>query len=137
MRHGFLGHAGTHVGVFIRVGLVTHVRRNGLLRCWRCCLALVTSCISARCLMREGGRFGDGVVHEVTFLRAILKQKGALYWRFPLFFFAHSALESSCLYIYIYIMYTPNLGFGIAVPGQEREQGRFKGSTEGAPRGAA
>jgi len=34
--------------------------------------------------------------------------------------------------IYIYIIYTPNLGFPIAVPGREREQGRFRGSTEGA-----
>ena len=31
-------------------------------------------------------------------------------------------------------VYTPNLGFMIAVPGREREQGRFEGSTEGAPR---
>ena len=34
--------------------------------------------------------------------------------------------------IYIYIIYTPNLGLGIAVLGREREQGRFRGSTEGA-----
>ena len=40
------------------------------------------------------------------------------------------------VYIYIYIIYTPNLGSGIAVFVQEREQGRFKGSSEGA-RGAA
>ncbi len=33
---------------------------------------------------------------------------------------------------YIYIIYTPNLGFEIAVPGREREQGRFRGSSEGA-----
>ena len=33
---------------------------------------------------------------------------------------------------YIYIIYTPNLGLEIAVPGQEREQGRFRGSSEGA-----
>ena len=33
---------------------------------------------------------------------------------------------------YIYIIYTPNLGLKIAVLGREREQGRFKGSTEGA-----
>ena len=37
-----------------------------------------------------------------------------------------------CIYIYIYIIYTPNLGSEIAVPGREREQGRFRGSTEGA-----
>ena len=43
--------------------------------------------------------------------------------------------------IYIYIIYTPNLGFQIAVLGWEREQGRFRrstgehrGSTEEAPR---
>ena len=29
-------------------------------------------------------------------------------------------------------MYTPNLGFAIAVLGREREQGRFRGSIEGA-----
>ena len=33
---------------------------------------------------------------------------------------------------YIYIIYTPNLGLGI--PGREREQGRFRGSNEGARR---
>ena len=33
---------------------------------------------------------------------------------------------------YIYIIYTPNLGLEIAVPGREREQGRFRESTEGA-----
>ena len=38
------------------------------------------------------------------------------------------------IYIYIYIIYTPNLGLRIAIPGREREQGRFKGSTEGALR---
>ena len=31
-----------------------------------------------------------------------------------------------------YIIYTPNLGLEIAVPGREREQGRFRGSIEGA-----
>ncbi len=36
--------------------------------------------------------------------------------------------------IYIYIIYTPNLGFVIAIPGREREQGRFRGSSEGASR---
>ena len=34
--------------------------------------------------------------------------------------------------ICIYIISTPNLGFEIAVRGQEREQGRFRGSREGA-----
>ncbi len=34
--------------------------------------------------------------------------------------------------IYIYIIYTPNLGLGIAVFDGEREQGRFRGSSEGA-----
>ena len=34
--------------------------------------------------------------------------------------------------IYIYIIYALNLGFEIALPGREREQGRFRGSTEGA-----
>ena len=36
------------------------------------------------------------------------------------------------IYIYMYIIYTPNLGSEIALPGREREQGRFRGSTEGA-----
>ena len=36
------------------------------------------------------------------------------------------------MYIYIYYIYTPNLGSGIALPGREREQGRFRGSSEGA-----
>jgi len=34
--------------------------------------------------------------------------------------------------MYIYIIDTPNLGLAIAVFGRKREQGRFKGSTEGA-----
>ena len=33
---------------------------------------------------------------------------------------------------YIYIIYTPNLGLRIAVSVREKEQGRFKGITEGA-----
>ena len=33
---------------------------------------------------------------------------------------------------YIYIKYTPNLGLGVAVLDREREQGGFRGSTEGA-----
>ena len=41
---------------------------------------------------------------------------------------------------YICIIYTPNLGLGISFFDQEREQSRFKGSTEGVigeQRGAA
>ena len=34
--------------------------------------------------------------------------------------------------IYISIIYTPNLGLGIAVSVREREQGRFRESIEGA-----
>ncbi len=34
--------------------------------------------------------------------------------------------------IYIYIIYTPNLGLGTAVFVRERKQDRFRGSTEGA-----
>ena len=34
--------------------------------------------------------------------------------------------------MYIYILYTPNLGWGFAILGREREQGRFRGSTERA-----
>ena len=34
--------------------------------------------------------------------------------------------------IYMYIIYTPNLGLEIAVPGREREQGRFRRSTKGS-----
>ena len=37
-----------------------------------------------------------------------------------------------CKILYIYILYTPNLGLGIAVFDREREQSRFKGSIEGA-----
>ena len=33
---------------------------------------------------------------------------------------------------YIYIIYTPNLGSEITVSDEERERGRFRGSTEGA-----
>ena len=36
------------------------------------------------------------------------------------------------LYIYIYIIYTPNLGSEITLFDREREQGRFRGSSEGA-----
>ncbi len=35
-------------------------------------------------------------------------------------------------YDYIFIIFTQNLGSEIAIPGREREQGRFRGSTEGA-----
>ena len=34
--------------------------------------------------------------------------------------------------ITIYIIYTPNLGLEITVPGWKREQGRFRESSEGA-----
>ena len=34
--------------------------------------------------------------------------------------------------VYIYIIYTPNLGLKIAILVREREQGRFRGSIEGA-----
>lgn len=37
----------------------------------------------------------------------------------------------SCIYICIYIIYTPNLEFNVAVSGRERER-RFRGSREGA-----
>ena len=40
--------------------------------------------------------------------------------------------SSEPIYLYIYYIYTPNLGSEVAVPGREREQGRFRGSTEGA-----
>ena len=36
--------------------------------------------------------------------------------------------------INIYIIYTPNLGSEISLPGREREQGRFRGSIEGVGR---
>ena len=32
----------------------------------------------------------------------------------------------------VYIVYIPNLGSRIALPGREREQSRFRGSIEGA-----
>ena len=46
----------------------------------------------------------------------------------------HPLLDTcpNLIYGYIYIIYTPNLGLGIAVFDREREQGRFKGSNEGA-----
>ena len=34
-------------------------------------------------------------------------------------------------HLYIYIIYTPNLGLEIAILGREREQGGFRGSSEG------
>ena len=34
--------------------------------------------------------------------------------------------------IYIYIIYTPNFGFKIILFDRKREQGRFRGSSEGA-----
>lgn len=40
-------------------------------------------------------------------------------------------MDSSSI-IYIYIIYTPNLGWGIAVFVRERGQGRFRGSSGGA-----
>lgn len=38
--------------------------------------------------------------------------------------------ESKVKDIYIFIIYTPNLGLAITILGREREQGHFKGSTE-------
>ena len=38
--------------------------------------------------------------------------------------------------VYICILYTPNLGFEFAVSVREKEQGRFRGSSEGAARGS-
>ena len=32
--------------------------------------------------------------------------------------------------MYIYVIFTPNLGLGIVVPGRERKQGRFRESIE-------
>ena len=40
----------------------------------------------------------------------------------------HLKLEDT---IYIFIIYTPNLGLRSAVPGWERKQGHFRGSSEG------
>ena len=38
----------------------------------------------------------------------------------------------ACIYVYIYyILYTPNLGIEITVSGREREQGRYRKSSEG------
>lgn len=34
------------------------------------------------------------------------------------------------LAVYIYNIYTPNLGLEIVIPGREREQNRFRGSIE-------
>jgi len=36
--------------------------------------------------------------------------------------------------LYISVIYTPNLELGVAVPGREREHGRFRGSMKGALR---
>ena len=33
---------------------------------------------------------------------------------------------------FLYIIFTPNLGIGIAVSDREREQGHFRGNREGA-----
>lgn len=33
--------------------------------------------------------------------------------------------------LYIYTIFSPNLGFEIVISGREREQGRFRGSIEG------
>jgi len=45
-----------------------------------------------------------------------------------------SSFKFGVYIIYIYIIYTPNLGLEIAVSGREREQGCFRGSSEGAAR---
>ena len=50
-----------------------------------------------------------------------------------------SSANSQGIYIYIYIIYTPNLGLEIAILGLEREQGRFKREhrgSKGAQRGS-
>jgi hypothetical protein len=45
---------------------------------------------------------------------------------------SYSDSHRRCCNIYIYIIYTPNLGLEIAILGLEREHSRFRGSTEGA-----
>ena len=45
---------------------------------------------------------------------------------------AMEGISIHCNMTYIYIVYTPILGSEIAVPGRDREQGRFRGSSEGA-----
>ena len=43
------------------------------------------------------------------------------------------ALGSGHIYIHIYIIYTPNVGFAVTLPGPDlMEQGRFRGSTDGS-----
>jgi len=43
-----------------------------------------------------------------------------------------SRYPKCCQNVYICIIYTPNLGLGIALFDRDREHGRFTGSTEGA-----
>ena len=50
-------------------------------------------------------------------------------WQYPLVKRGSRAVQFEDYYIYI--IYTPNLGSGIAVLVQEREQGRFRGSSKG------
>ena len=45
---------------------------------------------------------------------------------------ARNHLKSLYIGVYIYIIYTPNLGLRITTFDREREQGRFRGSSEGA-----
>ena len=45
-----------------------------------------------------------------------------------------SLLCTFIIYVYIYIIYTPNLRSWIALFDREREHGRFEGSIEGAAR---
>ena len=52
-------------------------------------------------------------------------------WPYPWSIEGHMLFS---LKITIYIIYTPNLGLRIAIPGREREQGRFRGSTGQARR---
>lgn len=48
-------------------------------------------------------------------------------------FFLENLVNSSMVHMYIYILYTPNLGLVITVFDFGRERGRFRGSTGGAP----
>jgi len=60
------------------------------------------------------------IISVMLFLRALFTQK------------ISSHYIQRIVRFYIYIIYTPNLGLGIAVSVREREHSRFRGSIEGA-----
>ena len=101
-----------------------------------CLLHFLASCLSAHSERSDPKKTVRDVLFFVFGLVSVLVYRRTV----PLIHPFNTSLTSLCIivvgllyiYIYIYIIYTPKLGLEITVSVREREQGRFRGSTEGA-----